>query len=275
MQVDIVQVPYDSGFRDLRMGAGPLRLVESGLVDHLGRRGHDGRVVPVELDSGFRTEISAAFELATKIRDRVRESKEQGRFPVVLAGNCISAVGTVSALRPLEVYWFDAHGDLNTPETTRSGFLDGMALSILLGRCWTRLARGVGLEVVSPDQVWLIGARDLDTAEKEYLDEAGVRWTGRELPWDQNPRATQEEGSYLHIDLDVLDPTEGRVNPFQENGGLELGVLLEGLRWIQDRGPIEAVALTAYDPSGDPDGVVVEAAFRILEQLLGTGPRPK
>lgn len=275
MQVDIVQVPYDSGFRDLRMGAGPLRLVESGLVDHLGRRGHEGRVVPVEVDSDFRTEISAAFELATKIRDRVRESKEQGRFPVVLAGNCISAVGTVSALGRLEVYWFDAHGDLNTPETTRSGFLDGMALSILLGRCWTGLARGVGLEVVSPDQVWLIGARDLDAAEKEYLDEAGVRWTGRELPRDQSPRATQEGGSYLHIDLDVLDPTEGRVNPFQETGGLELGVLLEGIRWIQDRGPIEAVALTAYDPSGDPDGVVVEAAFRILEQVLVTSPLPK
>jgi arginase len=272
MEVDLVLVPYDSAHRNLRMGAGPLRLVEAGLPEHLASRGHETRIIPVELESGFRTEISSAFELAGKIRDSVRRSREEDRFPVVLAGNCISAVGTVSALGHPEVYWFDAHGDLNTPESTRSGFLDGMALSILLGRCWRGLAAGVGLEVVSPDQVWLIGARDLDPAEKEYLEHAGVRWGGVDLPWDQGPGPTGRRRSYLHIDLDVLDPAEGRANPFQVPGGLERQDLIRGIDWIQDRGPVEAAALTAYDPSGDPDGTIVEAAFRIVEQVLATPP---
>lgn len=272
MKVDLVQVPYDSAHRDLRMGAGPLRLVESGLLDHLANLGHDAQVVPVELDSDFPTEISAAFELAAKIRDSVRESREKGRFPVVLAGNCISALGTVTALGRPEVYWFDAHGDLNTPDSTRSGFLDGMALSILLGRCWTSLASEVGLDVVSPEHVWLIGVRDLDPAEREYLVQAGVCWPGRGLPWDESPEPKQARHSYLHIDLDVLDPAEGRANPFQAPGGLDLPELIRGIAWIQDRSPVEAVGLTAYDPSGDEEGAIVDAAFRIVEQTLATGP---
>ena len=61
------------------------------------------------------------------------------------------------------------------------------------------------------------------------------------------------------------------MNPFQETGGLKLGDLLEGIAWIQERGPIEALALTAYDPGGDPDGAVVEAAFLVLEQVPDAG----
>ena len=60
------------------------------------------------------------------------------RFPVVLAGNCNSYVGTLAGLETdrAGVSWFDAHGDFNTPETTTTGFLDGMGLAMASGRCW-------------------------------------------------------------------------------------------------------------------------------------------
>jgi arginase len=79
VEVDLLQVPFDSGPRGVRMGAGSLGLVESGLVDHLAGLGHHVRLVPVEHESEFPTEIAAAFELARKIRDRVTESREEGR----------------------------------------------------------------------------------------------------------------------------------------------------------------------------------------------------
>jgi arginase len=274
MKIDLVQVPYDSGHRGYRMGAGPLAMVQSGLPDHLTGNGHDVRTVPVESGSEFPTEISAAFTLATRIRNKVTESLDQGRFPIVLAGNCIAALGVAASLGQVDVYWFDAHGDLNTPESTKSGFLDGMALSILLGRCWTALAAEVGVPAIPPDRVWLIGGRDLDPGEADYLDRAGIHVAGSDLTLARPPELPGERHAYLHIDLDVLDPAEGTVNPFQTAGGLELGQLMTVIDRIRERSPFGALALTAYDPAGDPDGSIVEAARRIVDRVVGTGSGP-
>jgi len=274
IKVDFIQVPYDSGHRGLRMGAGPLVLVGSGLPDHLAGNGHDVRIVPVEMECEFPTEIAAAFELAAAIRNRVTESSSHGRFPIVLAGNCIAALGVAASLSLVDVYWFDAHGDLNTPESTKSGFLDGMALSILLGRCWTGLAGEVGVPVIPPDRVWLIGARDLDPGERDYLDRAAIHVAGTDLTLGHPPEGPSARRAYLHIDLDVLDPAEGRVNAFQTAGGIEVGQLMAVIDRIRERSPLGALALTAYDPAGDPDGSVVEAARRIVDHVVGAGNGP-
>lgn len=90
----------------------------------------------------------------------------------MLAGNCITAVGALAGIADSEpaVLWLDAHGDLNTPETTRSGFLDGMALVILTGRCWRSLAETVlGFRPVEERRVRHFGAHKLDDAERELL----------------------------------------------------------------------------------------------------------
>jgi len=85
------------------------------------------------------------FALHGLLSEAVQEAVAQDHFPLILAGNCSSTVGTVSGLdkEGLGVVWLDAHGDYNTPETTTTGFLDGMALSVLTGMCWERMAEGV------------------------------------------------------------------------------------------------------------------------------------
>src|SRR5204863_505993 len=83
----------------------------------------------------------------------VRTVRASGQFPVVLSGNCNSAVGTLSGLTPARraVCWFDAHGYCNSPDTTATGFLDGMGLATVLGLCWHQLAASVpGYHPVSP-----------------------------------------------------------------------------------------------------------------------------
>jgi arginase len=262
MKIDILQVPYDSGHRGVRMGAGPLRLISAGLPDQLTRTGHEVRVIPVELASPAPAEIAAAFELAVTIHERVEESRERRALPLILAGNCIASLGAIAALWEPSVFWFDAHGDLNTPETTRSGFLDGMALSIALGRCWTRLSGRTGLRPLAEERVWLIGARDLDPGEHGYLAHAALHTS-----LDALPRVT-ESPAYLHIDLDVLDPRVATANQFAAPGGLSLEELLQDIGLIARAYRIEAAAVTAYDPAADEDGAAAAAALAICQHIV-------
>ncbi|HMG97250.1 MAG TPA: arginase family protein, partial [Gemmatimonadaceae bacterium] len=142
MDIQLLAVPYDSGNRGMRMGAGPERLLDAGLERVLRGNGHTVHTRIAELTADWQAEIQTSFELMRMLSAAVREARESGRFPIVLAGNCNTAVGTLAGLgaQSTGVAWFDAHGDFNTPETTRSGFLDGTAVAMITGRCWTQLA---------------------------------------------------------------------------------------------------------------------------------------
>lgn len=222
MKADLLLVPYDSGFRDERLGRGPERLVASGLVESLRSNGHELGIDTIESSAEFPTENTAAFELAQLLSDRLRSSRQQRRFPLVLAGNCSTCIGTVAGLGkgPVGVIWFDAHGDLNTPETSRSAFLDGMALSVLTGRCWRGAAREVsGFSPIEDAHVLLVGARDFDPEEAEVLERSGITLIRPRPIRERGVRQTMErcfeqlrrrvEQVYVHVDLDVLDPREG------------------------------------------------------------------
>jgi len=262
MDIEIVQVPYDSGHRGARMGAGPLRLVAGALPEQLSGRGHHVRLVSVELQAELPTEIAAAFQLARAVRERVAEARGRGALPLILAGNCVAALGVLAALERPRVFWFDAHGDLNTPETTHSGFLDGMALAIALGRCWNPLRVALGLEPLPAERVWLLGARDLDPAEREFLAVSAVHTSLDDV-------ASSGEGAtaYLHIDLDVLDPSVAPANRLAAPDGLELAELESAIERIGHAHRIAAASLTAYDPAVDPEGAMVAVAGRIADRI--------
>lgn len=281
MKTDLLLVPYDSGRRSTRMGRGPEHLVASGLVESLRAGGHDPRVATIESAAGFRTENAVAFELARRLSDQVRTSRREGRLPLVLAGNCSTSLGTVAGLGrdPVGVVWFDGHGDLNTPETSRSAFLDGMALSVLTGRCWRAAAGGVsGFRPVEDPHVLLVGARDFDPEEADLLEESGI---GLVRPGPIRERGVRQtlgpcleelrqrvERVYLHLDLDVLDPGEGAANQFAAPGGLTVAEVLQAVDMIGARFETAAAALTAYDPAFDAEGGVCRAAMKIVESVV-------
>lgn len=99
MDLRIIAVPYDTAIRDWRMGAGPDRLLECGLEDHLRAAGHRVAIERIELPPDEPTsEISTAFELAVRLRDRIHDARSAGELPIVLAGNCGTALGTLAAL---------------------------------------------------------------------------------------------------------------------------------------------------------------------------------
>ncbi|WP_169515791.1 arginase family protein [Amycolatopsis nigrescens] len=116
-QVTLLAVPYDSGHRAVRMGAGPEHLLEHGIE---ARFGPDVRTEVLALGPEFPGEIRAAVSLQRQLAGRVRSAAGDGRVPVVLSGNCNASVGVCAGLTggtdDLGVVWLDAHGDFNTPE---------------------------------------------------------------------------------------------------------------------------------------------------------------
>jgi arginase len=278
--VRLLVVPYDSAQRDTRMGAGPGRLVAGGLRDRLAASGHDVKVETIDAtDGAWRAEIGTAFDLNRRVATSVAAAREEGAFPITLAGNCNTAVGTIAGLGASStgVLWFDAHGDFNTPETTVGGFLDGMALAMVTGRCWMRLAAGVPRFVPVPeDRVILVGAGELDDEESFMLAASAIT----RLPVDGTSRveeraeaavdrlASRVEQLYVHVDLDVLDASEGQVNAYSGGAGLTLAEVLRTIEIAAARLPIAGAAITAYDPAFDATGSVCRAGIEVVERIV-------
>jgi arginase len=283
VKVSVIVVPFDSGLRDVRMGRGPRAMLEAGLVEQLSDAGATVRTTVIEpADDVLPAEIPVTFALLRRVADEVAAARREGLFPLVLSGNCNSALGTVAGMRRGRgrgpaVCWFDAHADANTPETSPSGFLDGMGVAMLTGRCWQPLMRTLaGFEPVADDHIALIGTRDVDPLEDELLRASRIhRLHPNELagglPTVADSLAACGE-AYLHVDLDVLDPSEGRANGYAAADGLSLEGLRDALRCLQRRLPAGAAALTAYDPVEDPSGRIARAAVD-LAMLMTLGDR--
>jgi arginase len=279
VKVSVIAVPFDSGLRDARMGRGPRAVLEAGLVERLREAGATVHTTFIEPpDDLFPAQVPVTFALLRRVADEVAAARADGAFPLVLSGNCNSALGTVTGMRRngrhgAAVCWFDAHADANTPETSPSGFLDGMGVAMLTGRCWQPLMRTLpDFEPLPDEHVALIGTRDVDPLEDELLHASRIH---RVRPDELSARLPAVLDSlsrcpdvYVHVDLDVLDPSEGRANGYAAPGGLSLEALRGALRCIQRRLPVGAAALTAYDPAEDPSGRIGRAAVDLAVLLV-------
>lgn len=276
MDIRLIVIPYDSAHRGARMGAGPERLIADGIVARLVEREHRVTRSDVELAAGaWRAEIGGAFDIARALAREVRSARADGAFPLVLAGNCMSAVGVVAGLGgSTGVVWCDAHGDFNTPDTTVGGFLDGMALATVTGRCWPQLCAGIpGFTAVPDARVWLVGARDLDGLEAAALAQSTVHripatGVGADAAAQVTDALSEVDQLFIHLDLDVLDPADARANEYAAPAGVRLGALTAMLRALAQRAPVAALTLSAYDPAYDADGRTSRAAFSLVDAVL-------
>ena len=271
VKVDLIAVPYDSGLRSVRMGRGPEHLLEIGIVEALERSDADVSVHFIEPSKDvFPSEIKISFEIQRLVAERVAFAKSNGRFPIVLSGNCNTAVGTVAGLTavsgtPPLVCWLDAHGDFNTPETTQSGFLDGMAVAMLAGRCWKGMTSKVpGFVPVPESQIVMTGLRALDEIEEENVESSGVHRVAIANAFTTIESLPPKE-IYLHVDIDVFDPSVGTANPYAVSGGITRDEFMNLAGSL--RATVGAMALTAYDPSCDPDNRIARLAVDIARTI--------
>ena len=284
MSIHTILVPYDSGHRAARMGRGPLHFSKSGAADRLRAGGHDVIESIVEVEAAFPTEIGTSFALYRGLSEQVRAAVTGGSFPLVLAGNCGSALGTVSGARAatpndpsdIGVIWLDAHADFNTPESTPSGFLDGMALAALTGRCWHALTASIpGFRPVSDAHVVLVGARHIDPAEEGVLASSNVvriesmemqsKGARTALDGTLTELARHVSRVYLHIDLDVHERDDARANQYAVPGGLSPQSVRDLVGVVVERFSIVAAALASYDPSVDDR--MLDVGLDLLETI--------
>jgi arginase len=273
MNICALLAPYDSGHHRRRMGLGPEHLWRA--VDPLlTKKGHATRAEVIALSDAFLTEIATAFGAARAIAERVDACRREGWIPLVLSGNCNASLGTVSGCgcRTTGVIWFDAHGEATTPDTTRSGFLDGMGISTLAGRCWHNLAQSVpGFAPLAGEQIVLVGARDVEPDEADLLQRVGVQRVSRVEDLAPALALLQAQahidGVYLHLDLDVLDPQEATANQWASPGGLRIASMVRALAELQKTLPIKALGLASYSPEIDRDGRGLRAALTMIEAV--------
>jgi arginase len=279
--IDLLLAPYDSGHRDTRTGNGSARFLERGVDQILRDQGCQVNVRWIESRAALPTENGTTFELIHNLAEAVRLSVSRGALPILLAGNCNSSVGAVAGIGPrqLGLVWFDAHGDFNTPETTESGFLDGMGLAMATGRCWKRVLSTVpGFAPLPEPHVLHVGARDLDIEEERMLRASDVALV---TPGDLGAADIEVaietallelrkrvSRIYLHIDMDVLDLGEVMPNHLAVPGGLSVWTVEASIRMARELFDVCGCCLASFDPAYDVDDRVLRAGIGLLEAVV-------
>jgi arginase len=153
--------------------------------------------------------------------------------PLVLGGCCCAHIGAVQGLVTrydrLAVVWFDAHGDLNTHETSPSGNEWGMPLRMLIDS-----------QTIRADDVALVGARDLDPPEEQFIGESGLR-VGREGVSDA---VAEADAVYVALDVDVLEPDGDVVSYMPTPGGLTTAETISALEELVAAMPVAGAGFT-------------------------------
>jgi arginase len=281
--IRLIAWPYDAGLRDVGVGLGAAALArDDGLRAALEPAGPvTGETVP-PVDATL-PEVARIFELDRRLARRVAAACADGAFPLVLAGNCCSCLGTVAGAQAPAAVWLDAHADFDTPEDNLSGFTDVMGLAILTGSGWRALRETIpGFAPLREDDVVLAGVRDLEPYQRERLAGSAVRAVPGAMDRSALLAALDrlhesQTRAYLHVDLDVLDAGVGRANPHAAAGGPSLDAVLGAVDAVFDRFEVAAATLASYDPGTDRDGAVAAAARaiagRVAQRLTPPGRR--
>jgi len=272
MKLALILAPYDSGHRHSGCGQGPDALVSGGLVETLALAGHDVDLVDIgKVGDKQGREIATGFAVCRAVADKVGAARSAGQFPVVLTGNCLTASGAIAGESADSIVWFDQHGDLNTPETSAYGFLDGMALAVALGLCWRPMATAIpGFQAIDPSRCLLVDARDLDADEAGLLEKLPVIRSAC-IDVSENITSLAATGAsrvHLHLDLDIHDPARLQVNRYTAPGGPGPDRVREAVNCIARSVPVVGLTISAYDPAFDAKAEVPPVVGELLVEFL-------
>ena len=220
------------------------------------------------------------------LADIVADQRRRGLFTLGLLSNCNGLMGMLAGLqrsgptpRPLRVglIWIDAHGDYNTPETTLSGMLGGMPVAVSTGLCLQRLRLKCGLDPPLPTRyVTMIGVRDTDPLEQELLDRSEiqhltvdhVRKLSPVIDLEMERLAITTDLTYVHIDMDALDPAEVPGHPLTVEDGPTSTEMANALEMIFEHPSAAAFGVASYPAGKDPEKKSLKAAYNMVEGAI-------
>lgn len=227
--------------------------------------------VPVEAGDALGTGVHR-YSAVRRVRERTAEALRSARgTPIAVGGDCgiaLAPVAAAAAAHPGEiaVLWLDAHPDLNTPDTSPSGAFNGMVLRAIAGEGADGLALE-GDERVPASRIVLAGVRAIDDGEQAFIDAEGMTVLGVDEFADPGAaiRAIKATGAtrvYVHVDLDVLDPSAIAGLSYPLPFGAEPDSLVALVREVVARFPLSGASIAGFAPASP------EAAIDDLPTIL-------
>jgi len=237
-------------------------------------------VTSVDRGRAFRDTTSSSADVNRQVARLVAEAITSGRFPLVLAGSCVTSHAVLAGFDHSRcgVVWIDAHADFNTPDTSVSGFFPGMSMAVLAGHCFAPYWATIGHSTpVAEEKVVLFGTRDLSPeAERQRLQDSGIQvveWRGgrpqRGIVEVLDRLSERVRSVYLHIDLDGFAPevAPGVVDE-PVPGGLSTEDGERILRETVSRFRVKAATLATLNPARDRGDKTLRLALRLIEVLV-------
>jgi arginase len=288
--ITIIFSPYHVGLRDHRVGDGPNRIRQLGLIPQLESLEVQVRFYEIPPVDDFEGEIGRSFEILRRTSVAVSQARSNNSFPLVLSGNCMASVGVACGLgiKDLGFIYFDAHDDMDTPSTNMNGYFDAMGLSMLAGKSWHALTKTIpGYSPMIYDKMVYCGLRDISDEQRQTVFDTGaeVIWGDAEKHVDfatELKRYLEHKNfspTLVHLDLDVLDQSMGKVNGYESPGGLHKDDLLNCMSLVPKKATPVSLTVCSFNPNlGDGDhiaGIAVRAIVTFVESLLYTAALSK
>ena len=291
--VTLIGAPLDLGAGRRGVDMGPSAIRYAGLAEHLadklGLRTSDlGNVHAPVAESTAMGDEHARFlveilDLCDRVARLVAAARQRDELPIVLGGDHSVALGTLVGMAqahgPGGVIWIDAHGDLNTPETSPSGNVHGMVLAAALGLAGPAFTReGWVLPAIEPGKIALVGVRSLDKGERELLrtldakvftmsqvDRVGIE------PCMREALSHARGAAFLHVslDLDVVDPEYAPGVGTPVRGGLSYREAHLAMEILAESGLVESLDVVEVNPVLDRENATGKLAVELVASALG------
>jgi arginase len=295
--VEIIGVPLDLGANTRGATMGPEVIRIAGLKERIEALGYSvfdtgdidvpirESLAPGQSESRYLEPIKRVCE---EVCEHVEAALSRGNIPITIGGDHSLAIGSIAGAsgffrgqkREIGLLWIDAHADMNTPKTSPSGNIHGMPLAVALGRADGKLASigGKGPKI-KPENVALIGIRDIDEIEKRELRECGIRYfTMREID-ERGKYAVMKEaleivssgtdGIHVSCDIDGVDPLYAPGVSTPVPGGLSFREIHLALEMLADSRKLCSMDLVEFNPLRDRDFQTAELAVGLVLSALG------
>jgi len=291
-EIAIIGAALDLGQGRRGVDMGPSAIRYAGLEERLQSLGYEvrdeGNVETVVAEATALRDERARFlpeihDTCELVADRVADATRRGALPLVLGGDHSVALGTLGGLAsvhgPGGALWIDAHSDINTPETSPSGNVHGMALAAALGLAGDGFeSEHWPLPAVDARRVALIGIRQLDEGERRVLRDMGVRvFSMSEIDRIGIERAVRESldrvsgPGFVHVslDMDVLDPDVAPGVGTPVRGGLTYREAHLALELVAESGLAGSLEVVEVNPILDRENTTALTAVELVASALG------
>ncbi|HLO11814.1 MAG TPA: arginase [Pseudoneobacillus sp.] len=292
-KISLIGVPMDLGQTRRGVDMGPSAIRYAGVVERLEDLNFDiedigdiqiGRAERIHSSESNLKNLKAVAEGSEKLAAAVDVVMQKGSFPLVLGGDHSIAIGTLAGVskhfKNLGVIWYDAHGDLNTADTSPSGNIHGMPLAASLGLGHPVLTDIAGYSPkVKPENIIIIGARSLDEGEKELIKEKGIKvYTMHEIDRLGMTRVMEEtiaflkentDGVHLSLDLDGLDPHDAPGVGTPVIGGISYRESHLAMEMLAEAEIITSAEFVEVNPILDDKNKTATVAVALMGSLFG------